>query len=211
METIKNTHTFSMTEVATMLGMNKNNLWAHLKRMDLKKDSANKKYAFTEKQVSSLYFFLKDKVRNIHEPDFTLLNKTGGTIDSTEPISANVNYSIIAKAEPTAIEQMIEQFKQFEEYENSPAMKLYIQQKHLFETLTTDDLKIFFMPLIERFKFSYISHKTGIQSQTLTCIKQGNLRGMKKYELTFVAFLKLMKFANDNHVALDMSLIKDKQ
>ena len=76
--------------------------------------------------------------------------------------------------------------------------------KNRFEQMNESALQKLFKPLLERFKFSYICKCVPeIQSQMLTCINKGRLRGMDKYGMDFNAFLKLVKFAHDNCCPLD--------
>ena len=85
-----------------------------------------------------------------------------------------------------------------------PNVKAYYDMRNRFEQMNESALQKLFKPLLERFKFSYICRCIPeIQSQMLTCIAKGKLRGMDKYKLDFNAFLKLVKFAHDNCVPLD--------
>ena len=85
-----------------------------------------------------------------------------------------------------------------------PNVKAYYDMKNRFDNMNETALQKLFKPLLERFKFAYICKQIPeIQSQMLTCIAKGKLRGMDKYKLDFNAFLKLVKFAHDNYVPLD--------
>lgn len=85
-----------------------------------------------------------------------------------------------------------------------PNVRAYYDMKNRFDNMNEVALQKLFKPLLERFKFSYICKCIPeIQSQMLTCINKGKLRGMDKYKLDFNAFLKLIKFAHDNCVPLD--------
>ena len=85
-----------------------------------------------------------------------------------------------------------------------PNVKAYYEMRNRFEQMNEVALQKLFAPLLERFKFAYICKCIPeIQSQMLTCINKGRLRGMDKYKLDFNAFLKLIKFAHDNCVPLD--------
>lgn len=85
-----------------------------------------------------------------------------------------------------------------------PNVKAYYDMRNRFNNMNEAALQKLFAPLLERFKFSYICKCIPeIQSQMLTCINKGKLRGMDKYKLDFNAFLKLVKFAHDNYVPLD--------
>ena len=85
-----------------------------------------------------------------------------------------------------------------------PNVKAYYDMRNRFDNMNEAALQKLFAPLLERFKFAYICKQIPeIQSQMLTCIAKGKLRGMDKYKLDFNAFLKLIKFAHDNCVPLD--------
>lgn len=85
-----------------------------------------------------------------------------------------------------------------------PNVKAYYDMKNRFEQMNEAALQKLFSPMLERFKFAYICKCVPeIQSQMLTCINKGKLRGMEKYGMDFNAFLKLVKFAHDNYVPLD--------
>lgn len=85
-----------------------------------------------------------------------------------------------------------------------PNVRAYYDMKNRFEQMNESALQKLFKPLLERFKFAYICKCIPeIQSQMLTCIAKGKLRGMDKYGMDFNAFLKLVKFAHDNYVPLD--------
>lgn len=87
---------------------------------------------------------------------------------------------------------------------DNPNVKAYYDMKNRFERMNETALQKLFAPLLERFKYAYICKCIPeIQSQMLTCIAKGKLRGMDKYKLDFNAFLKLIKFAHDNYVPLD--------
>lgn len=85
-----------------------------------------------------------------------------------------------------------------------PNVRAYYDMRNRFDNMNEAALQKLFAPLLERFKFAYICRCIPeIQSQMLTCIAKGKLRGMDKYKLDFNAFLKLIKFAHDNYVPLD--------
>lgn len=85
-----------------------------------------------------------------------------------------------------------------------PNTEAYLRLKNKFDSMNERSFQILFAPILERFKFRYIcSCIPEIQSQTLTCIAKGKLKGMEQYKLTFEAFLKLIKFAHDHYTPLD--------
>lgn len=77
--------------------------------------------------------------------------------------------------------------------------------RSLFERMTEKDMQNFFAPMLERFKYAFITKNVNnIQSQTLTCIRSGKLKGISKYQLTYSAFLELCKFAAENNCPLNL-------
>lgn len=84
--------------------------------------------------------------------------------------------------------------------EKDANFKAYMEMRRLFEQMNETALQHFFAPMLKRFKYSYITENVkAIQSQTLTCINKGKLRGLDKYKLNFNAFLQLLKFCADNN------------
>lgn len=88
--------------------------------------------------------------------------------------------------------------------ERDKNFKAYMKIRRQFDSMTEKDLQRFFAPMTERFKFKYIiANVKSVQSQTLTCIAKGRLRGLEKYKLNFAAFLELLKFCVDNNCPTD--------
>lgn len=84
--------------------------------------------------------------------------------------------------------------------EKNANFKAYMKMRRLFEAMNESALQHFFAPMLKRFKYSYITENVkSVQSQTLTCINKGKLRGLDKYKLDFNAFLQLLKFCSDNN------------
>lgn len=84
--------------------------------------------------------------------------------------------------------------------EKDANFKAYMEMRRLFEAMNESALQHFFAPMLKRFKYSYIVENVkSVQSQTLTCINKGKLRGLDKYKLNFNAFLQLLKFCSDNN------------
>lgn len=84
--------------------------------------------------------------------------------------------------------------------EKDANFKAYMEMRRLFEQMNESALQHFFAPMLRRFKYSYIVENVkSVQSQTLTCINKGKLRGLDKYKLNFNAFLQLLKFCADNN------------
>lgn len=84
--------------------------------------------------------------------------------------------------------------------EKDSNFKAYMEMRRLFEAMNESALQHFFAPMLKRFKYSYITENVkSVQSQTLTCINKGKLRGLDKYKLDFNAFLQLLKFCADNN------------
>lgn len=161
------------------------------------------------------YYQLKELVRKGKlTPDFrgnrrrpnlfsvTTLNAyrdgTERKITTPEPVTANPEP---ATEYVSPIDVLIHIDKTINE---DPNVKAYYDMKNCFEQMNEAALQKLFSPMLERFKFAYICKCVPeIQSQMLTCINKGKLRGMEKYGMDFNAFLKLVKFAHDNYVPLD--------
>lgn len=75
----------------------------------------------------------------------------------------------------------------------------YMRAKEKFNSYTEKDLSVIFGELLRRFKFSYIVENVqGCQTQTLTAIKQGSLKGLDRFKMSFEIYLRLIKFAKEN-------------
>lgn len=132
---------------------------------------------FTESDIQ----FIADKL-NVPNPAADVNTETA--IAETRPIDAVI-----------AMNEAAERDKNF---------KAYMKMRQQFDAMTEKDLQRFFAPMTERFKFKYIiSNVKSVQSQTLTCIAKGKLKGLEKYKLSFSAFLELLKFCVDNNCPTD--------
>lgn len=166
----------------------------------------------------SMGYYIKNKIIT---PDFVgsgnipnrfskdTLNKFKEYLDSKSKISEPTApiAPVTANSEPanTGYVAPIDVIIQIaEKMTEDPNMKAFYEIKNRFDNMNEAALQKLFAPLLERFKFAYICKCIPeIQSQMLTCINKGRLRGMDKYKLDFNAFLKLIKFAHDNCVPLD--------
>lgn len=142
--------------------------------------------------------FSKDTLNKFKE----YLDSKSEISESTAPIAPITAASVSAPVEYVSpIDTLIAIDKTINE---DPNVKAYYDMKNRFDNMNEVALQKLFAPLLERFKFAYICKCIPeIQSQMLTCIAKGKLRGMDKYKLDFNAFLKLIKFAHDNYVPLD--------
>lgn len=124
---------------------------------------------------------------------------TSAPVEHPAPITANPEPVSTEYISP--IDMLIQIDKTISE---DPNVRAYYDMKNRFDNMNETALQKLFKPLLERFKFSYICKCVPeIQSQMLTCINKGRLRGMDKYGMDFNAFLKLVKFAHDNCCPLD--------
>lgn len=83
------------------------------------------------------------------------------------------------------------------------SIRHYVQAKEKFDRYTEKDLSVIFGEVLRRFKFSYIAENVrGCQTQTLTAIKQGSLKGLDSFKMTFEVYLRLLKFAKENNCPL---------
>lgn len=84
-----------------------------------------------------------------------------------------------------------------------PSIRNYVEAKEIFDRYTEKDLSVIFGEVLRRFKFSYIAENVrGCQTQTLTAIKQGSLKGLDSFKMTFEVYLRLLKFAKENNCPL---------
>ena len=171
--------TYTTNEIAEYIGVSLKNLYRMIYAPHLCKGKGNQAH-YTQDEVEEMISCFKNIKRR----------KTNKSVELSNQL--------------TTISKMVSTIEQLEKIDKSPEMKAYREQKEHYEKLQPTDLQKMFMPILERFKFQYISKETEIQSQTLTCIKQANLRGMKSYELTYAAFVKLLQFAKNNHVDLEI-------
>ena len=112
-------------------------------------------------------------------------------ITTSEPVTAN------PESHTSPIDCLIAMNEAAEKDTN---FKAYMEMRRLFEAMNESALQHFFAPMLRRFKYSYITENVkSVQSQTLTCINKGKLRGLDKYKLNFNAFLQLLKFCADNN------------
>ena len=198
---------FTTEEVADMLNITVTSLNGYLfKHKELRKSARG---LWTIEEVTRLIEF-RSKAR------FKNCNNSKITAEELKALTENTSIAIPETAKTTAVstntattEALISMFDAFLEIEqeeqkseNRAANRKF---RYLFDNMTEKDMQEFFKPLTERFKFSYVTKVIeDIQSQTLTCIKNGRLKGIDKYKLTYTAFLHLCKFAAENNCPLNI-------
>ena len=199
---------FTTEEVAEMLGVIKNTITryvqSHTELAPKKKNNRGRYggYLWTKTEVDRLIEYRSgNKETDIDHTD----------IDHAETAIAipETNKSTSISTNTATAENLIAMFDAFLEIEqeeqrseNRAANRKF---RYLFENMSETDMQEFFKPLTERFKFSYVVKQIeDIQSQTLTCIKNGRLKGIDKYKLTYTAFLHLCKFAAENNCPLNI-------
>lgn len=193
---------YNSEQVAQMLGMTFGNLhnyiWRHPELRPITKieGGRGKKYLWTENEVKRLRKYYTDHKRKSANVNPTTLvtpttsqTTTLATQQSSSPLTDMFNAFIEIEAEES-------------KNENRAANRKF---RSLFEHMTEKDMQNFFAPMLERFKYAFITKNvSNIQSQTLTCIKNGKLKGISKYQLTYTAFLELCKFAAENNCPLNI-------
>ena len=198
---------FTTEEVADMLNITVTSLNGYLfKHKELRKSARG---LWTIEEVTRLIEF-RSKAR------FKNCNNSKITVEELKALTENTSTAVAIPDKTTAVstntataENLIAMFDAFLEIEqeeqkseNRAANRKF---RYLFDNMTEKDMQEFFKPLTERFKFSYITKVIeDIQSQTLTCIKNGRLKGIDKYKLTYTAFLHLCKFAAENNCPLNI-------
>ena len=189
--------TYTSKEVAEMLGICVSTLWVYIKRHpEIRPNKVTKGKCngtrFTAEEVNRIIEF-----RNKH----TTVTATANSVPTTTPAN-NALITISTNDASSMFDTFINIEQEESANENIIANRKF---KSLFESMNERDLQFFFEPLTERFKFAYIVKVVSeIQSQTLTCIKKGSLKGMSEYKLTYSAFLKLCKFAVENNCPLNI-------
>lgn len=194
---------FTTIEVAEMLGIT---AWAvgdyvrkHTQLCPKKKSNKGRfgGYLWTKAEVDRLIEYRSGNKN-------TDVTTTETTIAIPETNKSTVVSTNTATAE--ALISMFDAFLEIEQEEQKSENRAANRKfRYLFENMTEKDMQEFFKPLTERFKFSYITKVIDdIQSQTLTCIKNGRLKGIDKYKLTYTTFLHLCKFAAENNCPLNI-------
>lgn len=193
---------FTTKEVAVIIGITTQSITAFVRNHPTLapnhkgSQGRNGTYLWTADEVDRLVAFRKAHNGDI---DHTETKITIPETNKSTAISTNADT-------PETLISMFDAFlyeEQEEEHnENRAANRKF---RNLFESMTEADIQKFFEPLTERFKFSYVTKIVGeVQSQTLTCIRKGKLKGIAKYELTYKAFLHLCKFAAENNCPLNL-------
>ena len=190
---------FSSKEVARIIGISKSNITFHLRNYpELKPEKSGMRncYIWTAKEIIRFVeFHLRNLSRHNSKNEMPSIPVSVTAIPEPKHIEP-VNTEYISP-----IDILIQIDKTMTE---DPNVKAYYDMKNAFERMNETALQKMFAPLLERFKYAYICKVIPeIQSQMLTCIAKGKLRGMEKYGMDFNAFLKLVKFAHDNYVPLD--------
>ena len=192
---------FTTMEVAKMLGVNRYSVTRYLQsHAELCPNYKSGKGRY------GMYLWTQEEVNRLIE------HRSGNksvNIDHTTIAIPETNKTTAVSTNTATAENLIAMFDAFLEIEqeeqkseNRAANRKF---RYLFENMTEKDMQEFFKPLTERFKFSYVTKVIeDIQSQTLTCIKNGRLKGIDKYKLTYTAFLHLCKFAAENNCPLNI-------
>lgn len=194
---------FTTDEVAKMLGVIKNTVTryvqSHTELTPKKKNNRGRYggYLWTKAEVDRLIEYRSGNKET--DIDHT---ETAIAIPETAKTTAVSTNTATAENLISMFDAFLEIEQEEQKSENRAANRKF---RYLFENMTEKDMQDFFKPLTERFKFSYITKVIDdIQSQTLTCIKNGKLRGMDKYRLTYTTFLHLCKFAAENNCPLNI-------
>ena len=194
---------FTTMEVAKMLGVEKHTITTYvLNHTELCPKKKNNKgrfggYLWTKTEVDRLIEYRSgNKETDIDHAE------TAIAIPETNKTTAVSTNTATAENLIAMFDAFLEIEQEEQKSENRAANRKF---RYLFENMSETDMQNFFKPLTERFKFSYVVKQIeDIQSQTLTCIKNGRLKGIDKYKLTYTAFLHLCKFAAENNCPLNI-------
>ena len=197
---------FTTDEVAKMLGISRASVTRYVQnRPELCPNKKNSKgrhgtFFWSQEEINRLIEYRSND--NRIKTDNTANTETTITIPETNKTTAVSTNT----ATPEALISMFDAFLEIEQEEQKSENRAANRKfRYLFENMTEKDMQEFFKPLTERFKFSYITKVSeDIQSQSLTCIKNGNLKGLDKYKLTYTTFLHLCKFAAENNCPLNI-------
>lgn len=198
---------FTTEEVANMLGLSPKGLlgYVYLHREECFvtkkitcKEHGGKKFLWTQEEINRLVEYRKTRPVKA-DIDHTTTSIAIPETNKSTSISTNT-------AAPETLIAMFDAFLEIEQEEQKSENRAANRKfRYLFENMTETDMQEFFKPLTERFKFSYVTKVIeDIQSQTLTCIKNGKLKGLDKYKLTYTTFLHLCKFAAENNCPLNI-------
>lgn len=203
---------FTTEEVAKMLSLSTKGLLGYVylhkeenfvpKKMSCK-GHRGKKFLWTQEEINRLVEYRKTRHVAIKNENIdTDHAETAIAIPETNKSTAVSTNT----ATPEALISMFDAFLEIEQEEQKSENRAANRKfRYLFENMSETDMQEFFKPLTERFKFSYVTKVIeDIQSQTLTCIKRGKLKGIDKYKLTYTAFLHLCKFAAENNCPLNI-------
>lgn len=195
---------FTTMEVAEMLGVEKHTITTYVRNhTELCPKKKNNKgrfggYLWTKTEVDRLIEYRSGN----KETDIDHAETTTAIIPETNKTTAVSTNTATTEALISMFDAFLEIEQEEQHSENRAANRKF---RYLFEKMSETDIQEFFKPLIERFKFSYVTKVIeDIQSQTLTCIKNGRLKGIDKYKLTYTTFLHLCKFAAENNCPLNI-------
>ena len=199
---------FTTEEVATKLGLSISGLlnYVNLHKGESfipKKASCKghrgKRFLWTEEEINRLIEYRKTRPVVVRNENTDTTNTEIAIPDKTTAVSTN---TATAENLIAMFDAFLEIEQEEQRSENRAANRKF---RYLFDNMTEKDMQEFFKPLTERFKFSYVTKVIDdIQSQTLTCIKNGRLKGIDKYKLTYTTFLHLCKFAAENNCPLNI-------
>lgn len=197
---------FTTTEVAEMLGISRASVTRYVQnRPELCPNKKNSKgrhgtFLWSQEEIRRLIEYRSND--NRIKTDNTANTETTIAIPETNKTTAISTNTTTPETLIAMFDAFLEIEQEEQKSENRAANRKF---RYLFENMSETDIQNFFKPLTERFKFSYITKVIeDIQSQTLTCIKNGRLKGIDKYKLTYTAFLHLCKFAAENNCPLNI-------
>ena len=197
---------FTTTEVAEMLGISRASVTRYVQnRPELCPNKKNSKgrhgtFLWSQEEIKRLIEYRSND--NRIKTDNTANTETTIAIPETNKTTAVSTNTATTEALISMFDAFLEIEQEEQKSENRAANRKF---RYLFENMTEKDMQEFFKPLTERFKFSYVTKVIDdIQSQTLTCIKNGKLKGLDKYKLTYTTFLHLCKFAAENNCPLNI-------
>lgn len=191
---------YTTSQVCKILSINKYNLNSYLHLHPALKPSikiegaGNGKFMWTESEVKRLRKY------------YTNRRHKSANVNPTTLATPTTSQTTLATPQTNTLVDMFNEFINIETEEQANENRAANRKfRSLFEKMTEKDMQRFFAPMLERFKYAFITRNVNnVQSQTLTCIKNGKLKGISKYQLTYSAFLELCKFAAENNCPLNL-------
>lgn len=147
------------------------------------------------------FLWTKDEIIRFAEYRARYLNCKTSSVSTAAttatPESAPAEDTVLATVNPDNPFSILKAMNKACEQDSN--FKAMMKLRSEFEHMNEQQLQIRFSEMLKRFKFKYITENVkSVQSQTLTCIAKGKLRGIDRYKLSFNSYLELLEFCYNN-------------